>query len=117
MTRIPLKLKFPAAAVALTLAASSVALASGGASVKTTPTRASVGQTIKMLVTGMKPGEKVTGKEYAPYGLSRTVTAKRPANASGAIIFEVKAQVKGKHRWVFTGRSSHRTASTAYYVR
>jgi hypothetical protein len=112
------KWKFPAVtATALALAATPVALAGGGATVKTTPTRASTGQTIEMLVKGMKPGEKVKGKESAPFGQTRTIYAKRPANHAGAIIFSVRAQVHGTHKWVFTGRSSHRTASTKYYVR
>jgi hypothetical protein len=29
----------------------------------------------------------------------------------------VKAQIKGKHTWTFTGRTSHRSAKTYYVVR
>src|SRR4051794_3964632 len=117
-TRMPYQLKFPAAAVVgLALAITPVALARSGASVTTTPTRAVVGHTVQMLIKGMKPGEKVSGKEYAPFGQTRTVVSKKLVNAQGALIFSVVAQVKGTHRWVFTGRQSHRTAKTAYYVK
>jgi hypothetical protein len=115
---MPFKRKFPAAVIAaLTLAATPVAIARLGATVTTTPTHAKVGQTVRMLIQGMKPGEKVKGKEYAPYGQTRTVYSRRPANRAGALVYEVKAQIRGKHRWVFIGRRSHRTARTAYYVR
>jgi hypothetical protein len=114
---MPIKPKFLVVAVcALSLAISSVALASG-LTIKTTPTRAKVGKTVQMLVKGLKPGEKVKAKEFAPFGQTRTLFPSKRANASGVVLVAVQAQIKGKHRWVFTGRTSHRTGSTAYYVR
>jgi hypothetical protein len=108
-------MKFPAAlAVAVALAVSSVALA-GGASVTTTPTSAKVGKTITMLVKGMKPNEKVKAHEVAPGPQTRNLYPR--AGAGGSLIVKVKAQLKGKHTWTFTGRQSHRSASTKYYVK
>jgi hypothetical protein len=111
-----MKVKFLALVCALTFAISSVALASG-LTIKTTPTRAKVGTTVSMLIRGLKPNEKVKGKEYLPFGQTRTVYPRRRANGSGVLLVEVKAQVKGKHRWVWGGRTSHRSGSTKYYVR
>lgn len=107
--------KFPAVVVALALAVCSVAYASGGATVTTTPTRASVGKTIQMLVKGMKPTERIKAVEKLPFGQSRTLNYR--AGHTGALLLKVRAQVKGKHVWTFTGRSSHRVATTKYYVR
>jgi hypothetical protein len=114
---MPTKMKFPAAAAAaLALAATPVALA-GGVTVKTTPTRVSAGKTVQMLVRGMKPGEKVKGVESLPFGQKRTVVSKMRVNHAGAIIFAVRAQIHGTHKWTFIGRQSHRRGKTKYYVR
>jgi len=114
---MPINVKFPAAAVVvLALAATPVALA-GGATATTTPTRAKVGATVQMLVKGMKPAEKVKAKEVTPDGQTRTLYPSRRVNASGVLLVTLKAQVKGKHTWTFTGRTSHRSAKTAYYVK
>ena len=114
---MPINVKFPAAAVVvLALAATPVALA-GGATATTTPTLAKVGATVQMLVKGMKPAEKVKAKEVAPNGQTRTIYPTRRVNASGVLLVTLKAQVKGKHTWTFTGRTSHRSAKTAYYVK
>jgi hypothetical protein len=113
-----MKLKFPAAvAVAAAFAAGSLALASAGVTVKTTPTRANPGQKISMLVRGMKPGEKIKATEHAPYGQTQTSYPRFRVNRQGVILVTTTARVKGKHRWVFTGRRSHRTGSTSYYVK
>jgi hypothetical protein len=115
---MPINVKFPAAAVVvLALAATPVALASGGATATSTPTRAKVGTTVRILIKGMKPAEKVKAKEVAPNGQTRTIYPTRRVNASGVLLVTLKAQVKGKHTWTFTGRTSHRSAKTAYYVK
>lgn len=109
------KIKFPAAtAVALALATTSVALA-GGVTVTTTPTKPRVGKTVSMLVRGMKPNEKVKAHEVAPGPQTRNLYPR--AGAGGALLVKVKAQIKGKHTWTFTGRQSHRSGKTAYYVK
>src|SRR5437764_2382032 len=98
------KLKFLALATcALALAASSVAFASG-LTIKTTPTHPRLHQQVQMLIKGLKPSEKVKGKEFLPFGQTRTVFPAKRANASGVLLVQVTAQIKGKHRWVFTGR-------------
>jgi hypothetical protein len=112
-----MKLKFPAAlATVAALAVGSVAFASG-VSVKTTPTRPRPGQKVSMLVKGMKPGEKIKATEYAPFGQTQTSFPKFRVNAQGVILVTTTAHVHGKHTWVFTGRTSHRTGRTSYYVR
>jgi hypothetical protein len=110
-----INMKFPAAvAVGLALAVSSVALA-GGATVTTTPIHPKVGKTVQMLVKGMKPNEKVKAHEVAPGPQTRNLYPR--AGAGGSLLVKVKAQIKGKHTWTFTGRQSHRSATTKYYVR
>ena len=88
-----------------------------GLTIKTTPTRAKTGQTVEMLIRGLRAGEKVKARESLPFGQTRTIYPKRRANASGVLLVRVRAQVKGKHTWTFTGRTSRRTGKTAYYVR
>jgi hypothetical protein len=108
-------IKFPAAAaVVLALAATPVAIAGNAASATAKPTRAKSGQKVQMLVKGMNPGEKVKVTELSPYGQTRPFYPR--AGATGQMLVKVIAQVKGKHTWFFTGRSSHRTAKTSYYV-
>jgi hypothetical protein len=65
----------------------------------------------------MKAGEKVKAGESAPVGQTRTLYPGKRVNATGVVLVRVKAQVKGKHTWTFTGRTSHRTAKTSYYVK
>lgn len=104
-----------AAAFSLALGATPIALGAGGATAKSTPKSAKAGKTIEMLVEGMKPNEKVKATEQAPFGQTRTLYPR--AGKGGALLVRVKAQVKGRHTWTFTGRSSHRTAKTSYYVK
>jgi hypothetical protein len=111
------KIKFLVVATcALALAASSVALASG-LTIKTTPTHPKSGQNVSMLIHGLKPGERVKAKEFAPLGQTRTLFPRKRANANGVLLVQIQAQFKGKHRWVFTGRTSHRSGQTVYFVR
>ena len=112
---MPIAKKFPAAAAVLALAAAPVALGSGGATATATPTHATVGKTVQMLVKGMKPNERVKAHELAPFGQTRNLYPR--AGAGGSLLVKVRAQVKGKHTWTFTGRRSHRSATTRYYVR
>ena len=107
--------KFPAAAAVLALAASPIALASGGATATATPTHVKEGKYVQMLVKGMKPNERVKAHEVAPFGQTRNLYPR--AGAGGALLVKVKGQVKGKHVWTFTGRRSHRSATTRYYVK
>jgi hypothetical protein len=48
---------------------------------------------------------------------TRTLYPSQRASSAGVILVAVKAQVKGRHTWTFTGRTSHRTAKTRYVVR
>jgi hypothetical protein len=113
---MPIRRKFPAAAaLTLALAAAPLALAAGGATVTTTPTHVKEGKFVSMLVKGMKPNERVKAHEAAPFGQTRNLFPR--AGAGGNLLVKVKAQVKGKHTWTFTGRTSHKTAKTAYYVK
>jgi hypothetical protein len=112
---MPFKTKFVGAAVlALAVALTSIAYASGGATATATPSRAKVGKTVEILVKGMKSNERVKAVETAPFGQTRTLFAR--AGTGGVLLVKVKAQIKGKHTWKFTGRTSHRTASTSYRV-
>ena len=109
------KMKFPAVvAVGLALAVSSVALGAG-VTITTTPTKPRVGKTVQMLVRGMKPNEKVKAHEVAPGPQTRNLYPR--AGAGGSLLVKVKAQIKGKHTWTFTGRTSHRSGTTKYYVK
>jgi hypothetical protein len=109
--------KFPLlAAVVCALVLAPAALAAS-LTIKTTPTRVKLGHSVEMLISGLKPGEKVKGKEVAPFGQTRTIYPSRRANGAGQILVTVKAQIKGKHTWTFTGRTSHRKGTTVYYVK
>ena len=113
---MPFKLKFPVALVAALVLAVAVAPAiASGLTIKTTPTRAQAGAKIKMLVTGLKPNERVKAVEKLPFGQTRNASFR--AGHSGGLLVTVTAQVKGKHTWTFTGRTSHRSGTTRYYVR
>ena len=111
--RIRTKFLAPAAAVCA-LAVAPVALGAGGVTVTTTPTHVKQNKTVEMLVNGMKPSESVKAVEVAPNGQKRTLYPR--AGHGGSLIVKVKAQIKGKHVWTFTGRSSHRKGTTHYVV-
>jgi hypothetical protein len=105
------------AAIVCALAIAPVALGAG-ATATATPTHPKVGKSVELKVTGLKPGERVKASELIADGLQkRTLYPKQRASAGGVIIVTVKAQVKGKHTWTFTGRQSHRKAKTFYVVR
>jgi hypothetical protein len=105
---------FAAGAATLALAAAPIALGATGVTVTTTPSHVKEGKSVQMLIKGMKPNEKVKSVEVAPNGQKRTLYPR--AGQGGSLIVKVKAQIKGKHVWTFTGRNSHRTAKTHYVV-
>ena len=110
--------KFVALAVLVcALAGASVAIAAGAAATAT-PARPKLGKTVELKVTGLKPGEKIKAHELIADGeQTRTLYPRQRVNAGGAIVVSVKAQIKGRHTWTFTGRTSHRKASTSYIVK
>jgi hypothetical protein len=108
--------KFLAGALTVcALGATSIAYAAGGATATSSPTSVKQGKSVAMTVKGMKALEKVKAVEQAPFGQKRTLYPRVPK--SGTLIVTVRAQVKGKHTWTFTGRSSHKSASTHYTVK
>lgn len=89
-----------------------------GLTIKTTPVRPKTGQTVEMLIRGLKPGERVRARELIADGEQRrTLYPRRRANASGVLLVSVRAQIKGRHTWTFNGRQSRRTGKTYYIVR
>ena len=110
--------KFVAAVAAIcALAITPVAIAAG-ASATATPSHPKVGKTVELRVTGMKAGEKVKAHELiADGGQTRTLYPKQRASTAGVIVVSVRAQIKGKHTWTFTGRTSRKTAKTSYVVK
>jgi hypothetical protein len=110
-------LKFPALiAVICALVVVPVAMAAS-LTITTTPKRAKVGHSVEMLIRGLKPGEKVKGREVLPNTQVRTVYPTKRANTSGVLLVTVKAQIAGTHKWTFSGRTSHRKGSTSYIVK
>ena len=100
------------------LAVAPVALGAGGASATSTPSSVKVGKKVELKVTGLKAGERVKATELlVASGQKRTLFPTQRASSGGVIIVTVKAQVKGRHKWTFTGRQSKRTATTNYIVR
>jgi hypothetical protein len=97
------------------LSAAPIAWGAGGASATSTPKSAKAGKPIEMLVKGMKPNEKVKSVEAAPFGQKRTLYPR--AGHGGSLVVKVVAQIKGKHTWTFTGRTSHRRTKTSYTVK
>jgi hypothetical protein len=105
-----------AGAALCALATAPIALAAG-ATATVTPSHPKAGKSVAMTVKGMKAGEKIKAAELAPLGQKRTLYPGKRVNASGVIVVTVTAQVKGKHTWTFTGRSSHRSAKVSYVVK
>ena len=103
-----------ALAAVCALALTPVALGAG-VTVTTTPTHVKQGKYVEMLVKGMKPNEKVKAAEVSPNGQTRALYPR--AGHGGSLIVKVKGQIKGKHTWTFTGRSSHKKGSTHYVVK
>lgn len=113
ITRVALGL-----AAASAIAVTPVALASGGASATATPSHVKAGKTVQLRVTGLRPSERIKARETIPSIMqARTIFPRQRASSTGVVLVYVKAQVKGKHVWTFTGRWSHRKASTHYVVR
>jgi hypothetical protein len=105
------------AAVVCALALVPVALAAG-LTITTTPTKVKSGKSVQMKVSGLKANEKVKAVEVIADGSQRTTYfPKQRASAGGVFINTVRAQVKGKHTWTYTGRTSRRTGKTSYTVR
>jgi hypothetical protein len=106
------------AALVCALAITPVALGAG-ATATATPKTPKVGKSVELKVTGLKPGERMKAHELiADGGQTRTLYPKQRASASGGVIIvTVRAQIKGKHTWTFTGRQSHRKAKTSYTVK
>jgi hypothetical protein len=98
------------------VATAPIALAAG-AGATATPTHAKLGKPVALTVKGMKAGEKIKASELAPNGQKRTLYPAKRVNAGGTIVMTVTAELKGKHVWTFTGRSSRRTAKASYTVK
>jgi hypothetical protein len=105
-------------ALACALAIVPVAFAAG-LTVKTSPAHPKKGKMVEMKVSGLKPGEKVKAVLTLPDagGQKATYFPKQKASSGGVFINTVRAQVKGKNVWTYTGRTSHRKGSTSYRVR
>jgi hypothetical protein len=105
------------AALVLALAIAPVAVAAS-LTATATPKNPKVGKSVELKVSGLKPGERMKAHELiADGGQTRTLFPRQRASAGGVIVVTVKAQVKGKHTWTFTGRQSHRKGKTTYTVR
>jgi hypothetical protein len=115
---MPISKKFLAfAAVVCALAIVPVALGAGASSTAT-PKNPRVGKMVELKVTGLEPGERMKAHELIADGQqTRTLYPTQRASAAGVIVVTVRAQVKGRHTWTFTGRSSHRRTKTYYVVR
>lgn len=109
-------LKFPALAIVICALVIAPAAMAASLTITTTPKRAKVGHYVEMLIHGLKPGERVKGREVLPNTQVRTVYPRKRANGSGVLLVTVKAQIVGTHKWTFTGRQSHRRGSTSYIV-
>jgi hypothetical protein len=105
------------AAAACALALVPVAFAAG-LTITTTPSHQKSGKLVQMKVAGLKPNEKVKAVELISDGQQKTTYfPKQRASAGGVFVNSVKAQVKGKHTWTYTGRTSRRKGSTSYVVK
>jgi hypothetical protein len=104
------------AAIVCALAIAPVAFAAG-LTVKTTPAHPKVKQMVEMKVSGLKPGERVKAVLTLASGQKATYFPKQRASSGGVFINTVRASVKGKNTWKYTGRQSRRTGSTSFTVR
>lgn len=109
---------FALLAVVCALALVPAALAAG-LTIKTTPAHPKKGQMVQMKVSGLKAGEKVKAVLTLPNagGQKATYYPKQKASSGGVFVNTVKASVKGKNVWTYTGRTSHRKGSTSFTVR
>jgi hypothetical protein len=104
------------AAVVCALAIAPIALAAG-LTVKTTPAHPTKGHMVEMKVSGLKPSEKVKAVLTLASGQKATYFPKQRASSGGVFINTVRATVKGKNTWTYTGRTSRRTGKTSYTVK
>ena len=104
------------AAIVCALAIAPVAFAAG-LTVKTTPAHPKQRQMVEMKVSGLKPGERVKAVLTLASGQKATYFPKQRASSGGIFINTVRASVKGKNTWKYTGRQSRRTGSTSFTVR
>jgi hypothetical protein len=112
-----MSMKFPAVLAAVCGLAVAPAALGAGAAATATPKHVKSGKNVDLKVTGLRAGEKVKAAEVIADGnQKRTLYPSQRASAGGVILVSVKAQVKGRHAWTFTGRTSHRTAATTYVV-
>ncbi|HEX4720415.1 MAG TPA: hypothetical protein VH300_17990 [Thermoleophilaceae bacterium] len=113
-----MSIKFLAVMAAVCALAVAPAALGAGAAATATPNHVKSGKSVELKIAGLKAGEKVKASELIADGnQKRTLYPSQRASASGVILVTVKAQVKGKHAWTFTGRTSHRTAKTTYVVK
>ena len=112
-----MSMKFPAVLAAACALAVAPAALGAGAVATATPGHVKSGKNVELKVTGLKAGEKIKATELIADGAQkRTLYPSKRASGAGVIIVTVRAQVKGKHTWTFTGRTSHKTANTKYVV-
>ena len=116
---MPISNKFLAVVAALcALAVAPVAVGAGRAAAIAAPGHVKAGKSVELKITGLRAGEKIKASELIADGAQRrTLYPGQRAGASGVILVKVKAEVKGRHTWTFTGRTSHRTAKTSYVVK
>jgi hypothetical protein len=103
-------------AIVCALAIAPVAFGAG-LTVKTTPAHPKQRQMVQMKVSGLKPGEKVKAVLTLASGQKATYFPKQRASTGGIFVNTVRASVKGKNTWKYTGRQSRRTGSTSFTVR
>lgn len=109
--------------LALTVVAAALAIVpmalAAGLTVKTTPARPKKGQMVEMKVSGLKPGEKVKAVLTLPDngGQKATYYPRQRASSGGVFVNTVRAQVRGRNVWTYTGRTSRKTGRTSYTVR
>jgi len=104
-------------ALACVLAIAPIAWAAG-LSITTTPSHPKAGKMVEMKVSGLKPGERVKAVQtLTASGQKSTYFPRQRASSGGVLINTVRAQIKGKHVWAYTGRQSHRKGSTHYVVK
>jgi hypothetical protein len=104
--------------VVCALVGAQVALASG-LTATATPSHLKQGKYLEIRITGLKPGEKIKALALiVSTGQKDTYYPKQRASTAGVIIVQhIKAQVKGKHVWTITGRTSHRKGKATYVVK
>lgn len=115
---MPISMKLLAVVAAVcVLAVAPVAIGATQALATATPGHVKAGKSVQLKITGLRAGEKVKASELIADGAqTRTLYPSQRVSATGVILVTVKAQVKGKHSWTFSGRSSHRSATTSYVV-